>query len=302
MHHLYMREYLNPVLDLLNYQLFKLGEAQITPLSLIYLLLLSVVLVYVTGKLRDLLVAKLLHRTPLTYGARQAIGTVVRYVLLLVGFILILQTVGIDLTAFNVLAGAIGIGIGLGLQGIANNFISGLILLLERPVQVGDRIEIEKVTGKVVTIGARATRILTNDNIAIIVPNSKLVSENVINWSYGKETIRFKIPIMVVHESDIHLVEKLMMEAARENADVLDNPPPAVRFMKMSEEGLYFELRVWSKERFHKPASLRSDLTFAIVDKLREHQIKLSRYQGDPDEWTGATRDDFEGETESLHN
>jgi small-conductance mechanosensitive channel len=272
-----MREYLNPVLDALNYQLFSVGQTSITPLTLINLVLLSAALIYISGRLRQLIVIKLLERTPLKYGARQAIATILRYLMLLIGFIVILQTVGIDLTAFNVLAGAIGIGIGLGLQGIANNFISGLILLLERPVQVGDRIELAGVSGRVVAIGARATRILTNDNIAIIVPNSKLVSENVVNWSYENETVRFKVPMMVAHEADVHEVSGLMMEAARENTDIVDDPPPAVRLTKIDEEGMYFQLRVWSKVRLHKPAALKSDLTFAIVDKLRARNIRLSR-------------------------
>lgn len=284
-----MREYLNPVLDILNYQLFGLGQAQITPLSLIYLAVLTALLIYVSGKLRQLLVSKLLERTALKHGARHAIGTIVRYLMLFVGFIVILQTVGIDLTAFNVLAGAIGIGIGLGLQTIANNFISGLILLIERPIQIGDRIEIGNVTGKVMSIGARSTRILTNDNIAIIVPNSKLVSENVINWSYESETVRFKIPIMVAHETDVRLVEELMKEAANENQDVAEDPPPAVRFVKIDEEGMYFQLRAWSKVRLHKPEMLKSDLMFAIIDKLRANNIRITRNQAVPKGWTQPT-------------
>ncbi len=278
-----MRDYLNPVIDLLDYQLFSIGQTTVTPTGIISFLILSFLLIYLSGKARHILVVKLLERTPLKYGARQAIGTITRYFLLFVGFIVILQTVGIDLTAFNVLAGAVGIGIGLGLQGIANNFISGLIILIERPIQVGDRIELAGVTGKVVSIGARATRILTNDNIAIIVPNSKLVSENVVNWSYENETVRFKIPIMVAHETDIHLVSDLMLTAAGENDDVAEIPAPSVRFVKIDEEGLYFELRAWSKVRLHNPAALRSDLTFAIVDKLRSLNIRMSRNQMAPD-------------------
>lgn len=277
-----MGEYFNPVIDILRYQLFSLGQTTITPLTLLTFVVLAVLLVYVSGKLRQLLVERLLSRTPLKLGARQAIGTITRYVMLFAGFVIILQTIGVDLTAFNVLAGAVGIGIGLGLQSIANNFISGLIILLERPIQIGDRIEIDKVTGKVVSIGARSTRILTNDNIAIIVPNSKLVSENLVNWSYENETVRFKIPIMVVHEADVNVVRDLMMESAREDQDVAENPPPAVRLVKIDEEGMYFELRVWSRSRLHSPAKLKSDLTFSIVQKLRAHDIRLSRNQAVP--------------------
>jgi len=215
----------------------------------------------------------------MTLGVRQAIGSITRYLVLFIGFIVILQTVGIDLTALNVLAGAIGIGIGLGLQGIANNFISGLIILLERPIQAGDRIDIKGVTGEVISVGARATRIRTNDNIAIIVPNSKLVSENLVNWSYEKRAIRFKIPVMVCHDADLRLVETLMTEAADENPDVEREPKPAARLMNWDEEGVYFELRAWSKALLHKPAVLKSSLKFAIAEKLRENHIRMSRNQ-----------------------
>lgn len=279
-----MLEYSNAILEVLNYRLFSLGEVPITPRNILALILLSVLLVWVSGLLRRVLVKSLLNRTPLKIGARQAIGTIFRYLILLVGFVVVLQTVGIDLTAFNVLAGAIGIGIGLGLQGIANNFISGLIILLERPIQVGDRIEIRDVTGRVVNIGARSTRILTNDNIAIIVPNSRLISENVVNWSYESEMVRFKVPIMVSHETDVHLLKQLMLDAARENEDVAIEPPPAVRFTKMDADGMCFQLRVWSKKQLHKPATLKSDLTFAIVDRLRRHNIRLVRTQIMPED------------------
>ena len=172
-------DYLNPIFRLLNYNLFALGDAKITPLSIIYLILLSAALIYISRKLKNLLITRLLQRTSLDTGAQQAIGTITRYLVLFIGFLIILQTVGINLTTLNVLAGAVGIGIGLGLQNIANNFISGLIILFERPIKVGDRIEVAKVHGQVTAIGARSTRIKTNDNISIIVPNSKFISENV---------------------------------------------------------------------------------------------------------------------------
>lgn len=271
-----MQEYLNPVIDVLNYQLFTLGQAKITPMSIIYLVLLTTVLIYVSAKLRDLLVAKLLQRTPLRQGARQAIGTISRYVMLLIGFVLILQTVGIDLTAFNVLAGAVGIGIGLGLQNIANNFISGLIILLERPIQIGDRIEVGSVSGEVVLIGPRSTRVRTNDNITIIVPNSKFISENVINWSYANQTVRFRVPALVTHDADLDLVAQLLVEVAEENEDVAKEPPPTARFIKFDGAGLLFELRAWSRSRLHRPGVFRSDLNLAIVKKFRENGIKLA--------------------------
>ena len=270
-----MREYFNSIIDILNYNLFALGDARITPLSILYLILLSVGLVFLSGKLKDLLVAQILSRTSMARGARQAIGTIARYLVLFIGFIIILQTVGIDLTTLNVIAGAVGIGIGFGLQNIASNFISGLIVLIERPIQVGDRIEANKVNGEVMAVGPRSTRIRTNDNVTIIIPNSKLVSENVVNWSYRNDTIRVRIPVIVDTESDVELVTQLLLEAAAENPDVVTEPAATVGFLKFDEEGLQFELRVWSRVRFHRPGVLRSALNYAIVAKFREHGVSI---------------------------
>jgi len=272
-----MRNYFNSIVDVLNYNLFVLGDAKITPLSILYLILLTVGLIYLSGKLKDLLVAQILDRTSMARGARQAIGTIARYLILFIGFIIILQTVGIDLTTLNVIAGAVGIGIGFGLQNIASNFISGLIVLLERPIQVGDRIEANKVNGEVMAIGPRATRIRTNDNVTIIIPNSKLVSENVINWSYKNDAIRVRIPVLVDTDSDVDLVTKLLIESANENTDVSTEPAATVGFLNFDADGLHFELRVWSRARFHKPGVLKSELNYAILAKFREHGIQIPR-------------------------
>lgn len=300
-----MREYFNYIVELLNYNLFILGEAKITPLSILYLILLTLGLVYLSGKLKDVLLAQILDRTSMGRGARQAIGTIVRYVVLFIGFIIILQTVGIDLTTLTVIAGAIGIGIGFGLQNIASNFISGLIVLLERPIQVGDRIEANKVNGEVMAIGPRSTRIRTNDNVTVIIPNSKLVSENVVNWSYKNDTVRVRIPVLVDHDSDVELVTNLLKEAANEHADVESSPPVSVGFIKFDSDGLHFELRAWSKVRFHRPGGLQSDLNYTILAKFREHNIVIPRGEnssGSVPKPTGQyAADDEVGNADTAH-
>jgi small-conductance mechanosensitive channel len=168
----------------LEIPLLRLSGTTITLWTLVYFLLLLFLLFYFSSKLRKWLVERVLVRTKLDLGARQAVGSITRYLTLLIGLLIVLQTVGIDLTTLNVLAGAVGIGVGFGLQNIASNFISGLIILLERPIKVGDRIEVGDVDGDVIEIGARSTTVRTNDNIAIIVPNSKFITDNVTNWTY----------------------------------------------------------------------------------------------------------------------
>lgn len=168
---------------------------------------------------------------------------------------IIIQTAGIDLTSLNVLAGAIGIGVGFGLQNRISNFISGLIIMFERPIKIGDRIVVDTVEGDVIEIGSRSTVVLTNDNINIIVPNSKFITENVRNWKYNDTKVRFRIPVHVAYGSDVRQVERLLLEVARDEPDVLVDPEPVVRFLAFGENALELELR--------------------LVDECRQSQGKL---------------------------
>ena len=277
----FLNEYLGPLFDLLNYNLFALGNAKITPLSILYLVLLAVLLIYVSKKIRDLLISKLLQRTAIDRGAQAAIGTIARYVILVVGFLIIIQSVGIDLTTLNVLAGAVGVGVGFGLQNIANNFISGLIILFERPIKVGDRIEVDGINGEVVSIGARSTTIKTNDNITMIVPNSKFISENVTNWSFGDDIVRFRIPVGVSYSSDVDQVKELLLEVAAENPDVAKEPAPSVWLKEMGDNSINFELLAWSRTMLQRPGRFRSELNFGVIRKLRDHNIEIPFPQRD---------------------
>jgi small-conductance mechanosensitive channel len=286
----FREQYLNPVFELLNYNLFALGNARITPLSIVYILIFTTVLIFISARIKRLVISRLLKRTKLDLGAQQAIGTVTRYIILFVGFLIIIQTVGIDLTTLNVLAGAVGIGIGFGLQNIANNFISGLIIMFERPIKVGDRIEVASIHGRVLSIGARSTAIRTNDNITIIVQNSKFISENVVNWSFGDELIRFRVPVGVGYDSDVELVTKLLVEAAVEDEDVVDDPSPSVRFLDFGDHALLFELRAWSRARLHRPGLFRSNLNFRILKKFRENGIEVPNKQHDVHLRTGRIK------------
>ncbi len=204
-----------------------------------------------------------------------------RYVILFVGALIIFQTVGIDLTTLNVLAGAVGIGIGFGLQNVANNFISGLILLIERPIKVGDRIEVGEVSGDVVSIGARSTIVKTNDAIAIIVPNSKFTADNVTNWSFGGEIVRFRIPVGVAYDSDIDLVTDVLIKIAENSDDVEKTPPPTVWLTGFGASSLQFELLAWSREKLRQPGYFRSNINYEIVRRFRENGIEMPFPQRD---------------------
>ena len=260
--------------------LFNLGEAQITLRSVLYFFLLLILLVYVSGKGKKL-VNRVLARRGVDLGIREATGSIVRYLMLFIGLLVILQTVGIDLTALSILTGAVGLGIGFGLQNIASNFISGIIILFERPVRIGDRIAVEDVEGDVVRIGARSTTVLTNDNIDIIIPNSKLITENVVNWTHSERKVRFRIPVTVAFNVDVRKVEQALLEAAKGIPDVLDTPAPGVRFIEFGENGLEFELRAWTTTLVHRRGKFTSEINFAIYDKFKEYEIEVPNPQRD---------------------
>jgi small-conductance mechanosensitive channel len=268
-------ELFDQVIDLLKTPLIVIGETTITLTTLLYLVLFLVILIYLTKYIERFIVQKLLQKVGMEIGNREATGAIFRYVLLVIGVIIIFQTSGIDLTILNVLAGTLGIGVGFGLQNIVNNFVSGLIILIERPIKVGDRIEVGNVHGRVIQLGARSATILTNDNISIIVPNQKFVTENIINWSHTDDKRRFIIPVTVALSNDPYLVEKLLLEAAVEDPDVLDDPAPGVRLFGFGENGMHFELRAWSNSLIHRRGLLTSKLYYAIYDKFSANNIDL---------------------------
>jgi small-conductance mechanosensitive channel len=269
------------VMSFISTPLVKTGSMQLSIRTLLYLIVLSVLLIYLSGKMTNLLAERVLAKRNIDIGVRQATVTILRYIIIAAGFIIIFQTAGIDLTALNVLAGAVGIGVGLGLQNIVNNFISGLIILFERPIKIGDRIEVGNVEGDVIHIMARSTTVVTNDNIAIIIPNSSFITQNVVNWSHTGNNVRFKVPVSVSYGSDARLVEKLLLEVASENPDVLQTPPPGVRFLEFGDSGLLFELRAWSSSLVHRKGLLISNLNFGILDKFKAHGIEIPYPQRD---------------------
>ncbi|MEP7336615.1 MAG: mechanosensitive ion channel domain-containing protein [Acidobacteriota bacterium] len=273
--------WLNWVMSVLDLPILKLGETQVTLWSLLYLILLLFLLFFLAGKFRRLLVDRVLVKSNLDTGAREAIGAITRYLVLFVGILVVLQTVGINLTTLNVIAGAVGIGVGFGLQNIASNFISGLIILFERPIKIGDRIEVNDVDGDVIDIGARSTTVVTNDRIAIIVPNSKFITESVVNWNHTDSRVRFHIPVGVAYGSDVRQVEKLLREVAAETPDVLNDPAPSVWFRSFGDSSLEFELLAWNSSLLHRKGQFISNLNFAIYDKFKEHGIEIPFPQRD---------------------
>lgn len=264
-----------------NYELFHLGENPFTTKTLLLLVLSLFLLFYISSKIRKILVHKVFPRYDLDIGVSQSIATIVRYLLIVVGLIIIFQTTGIDLSALGLLVGALGVGIGFGLQNVTNNFISGLIILFERPIKVGDRIEIDDLAGNIVDISARATTIITNDNIAVIVPNSDFINTRVINWSHNNRKIRLNFPVGVSYNEDPEKIRKLLTEVANANPGILRSPEPYILFEGFGDSSLNFNILVWTTEYIDRPKILRSELYYEIFAKFKEHNVEIPFPQQD---------------------
>ncbi len=276
-----LRDFLIRLKDILDLPLLTLGKTQVTPWSIFLFVVLTGLLFFLTAKLKNWIVERLLAKSKIDVGLRYTVGALIRYVVIAIGFTVILQTAGIDLSALAIVIGSLSIGIGLGLQNITNNFVSGLILLFERPIKVGDRIEFNEMNGEVLRISARATTIMTNDNIAVIVPNSELTSSPVINWSYPNRRIRFNFPIGVSYGSDPEFVKKILLEVAGNHAGVLKEPSADVLFNEFAESSLNFTLRVWTIGYMDKPGVLRSEINYQISKTFKEHGIEIPFPQRD---------------------
>jgi small-conductance mechanosensitive channel len=257
-----------------------IAGSEFTPLRLLTVITLTSVLVWVTRRVTRWFVDTVLARRGFDIGMREALGAIVRYVLITLGALVILQGAGIDLTSLNVFVGAIGVGLGFGLQNITNNFFSGLILLFERPIKMGDRVEIGGVVDEVREIGARATTIVTDESVAMIVPNSQFVSERVTNWSRPDKLTAYTLSFHVSHTSDPELVRQVLLAAAAGHRDVLHDPRAEVEFVEVGLGALRFQLQVWSTEHLKTAGTLRSDLNFEVWRQLAAAGVTIPPMQG----------------------
>ena len=252
-------------------------------LSLIQVFLLIALLIavfWLSSRTKRFLFNRFLVHSGLDRALQYAISQIVSNVVLVVGIFIVLENTGIHLGALTVFAGAVGVGVGFGLQNIASNFISGLVILAERPITIGDRVEVAGITGQVQQIRARSTVIRTNDNITMIVPNTKFIDSPVTNWTYGDPRVRFRIP-GVSYGSDVSKVREALLAVGRENPQTLKEPAPSVFLDKFGDNSIDFELVVWSSEMSDRPGRYRSDLNFAIEEKFREAGIEIAFPQRD---------------------
>lgn len=220
------------------------------------------------------------RRKDINIGSQYAINQLIKYVLYTIALLIALQTLGIQMTLIWGGAAALLVGVGLGLQQTFNDFFSGLVLLFERSVEVGDVVDIGGLVGTVRRIGLRASHIQTRDNITVIVPNSKLVVDNVVNWSHSDNRARFHVSVGVAYGSDTELVKQLLIECAQANEKTLNFPRPFVRFVDFGNSSLDFEIHFWTNE-FIRIEDVKSDLRFAIDQAFRDNQVTIPFPQRD---------------------
>lgn len=252
-----------------------IGGFSISLVQVITGLLIFVVAVFLSRSISSFFERRMAKRTNIDAGLRYTIARLINYLILTIGVVSALKAVGVDLTSIALLFTALSVGIGFGLQHIAADIASGFILLFERPIRVGDRITIDNnLEGEVRSIKLRTTVLFTNDRIAIIVPNTKLVSQPVTNWSYGDPLARIAIPISVSVDSDIDLVTETLLLAAQDIEKVLEDPPPKVQFLKFGEYSLDFRMLVWTREP-SRHRQIRSDINYRIAKLFRERKIEI---------------------------
>jgi potassium efflux system protein len=256
-------------------QQFTFGRITVSVSSVMIGVVVLTATIVIARAFSNLIERRIAARRHIDPGLRYTIARLVKYGLMTVGVLLALkQAFAIDLTSIAVIFTALSVGIGFGLQYLAADIASGFILLFERPIRVGDRITIGEDEGDVQSINLRTTIVSTNDRIAIIVPNSKLVTQRVVNWSYGDPRARIAIPLGVADDSDIDLVTDTLLEAAKDVSNVLSDPPPRVQFMKFGEYSLDFRLLVWTNQP-RRHAQIRSDINYRIARLFRERSIKI---------------------------
>ncbi len=264
----------------LDITLFQLKETPVTLFSILVFLLFLVSFSYLAGLVKRILNNRILPGFIDDSGLRYTLSRISQYIIIIIGVLFSFQFLGLDLTGLTVILGFLSVGIGFGLQNVTSNFISGLIVLFERPISVGDRVMVNDVEGDVIEINIRATKIRTMDNISLIVPNSEFVSKNVINYSHGDPTYRLEINVGVSYNSNLDTVVKALDEVAKENETVLKTVPHNIQLVEFGDSSWNMKLLVWIPDVKFYP-TVRNELNQAIVRKFAEYKIEIPFPQRD---------------------
>lgn len=268
-----------PLLGWVDDPLFTLGGSPVTIGSILLFVALVLLALVVSAVLRALM-GRVYKRRGLDKGIQYALNRLLHYVVVGLGVLLAVENLGVSLTSLMAIGGVLLVGIGFGLQNIAQNFVSGLILLIERPIRKGDFVEVGGHAGTVQDIRARATVINTYDDIEIIIPNGQFITEAVVNKAFEQRYYRIYIDVGVAYDSDPELVRDTLISVAKEHADILETPEPIVFFMEFGDSALGFRLMGWLADPRLEPR-VRSDLRFGVEKAFRDTGIEMPFPQRD---------------------
>lgn len=272
---------LQPLTALLDSWAFPLGNRNVSVLDIMQAIVLLTVLLWLAGALGRFIASRLARSTTLTPSIKVLADKSVRVILVAAGFLLTLNYLGIDLTAFAVFTGAVGVGIGFGLQKVISNLISGFILLLDRSIKPGDVVEIGETFGWVTALNARYAALTTRDGREWLIPNEDLITQQVINWSYTTKNLRLPLKFGISYDSDVHKAMALAVEAANGVDRVLKDPKPVCRLTGLGDSSVDFELRVWIDDPEAGVMNVKSDVYVALWDLFHEHGIEFPFPQRD---------------------
>jgi small-conductance mechanosensitive channel len=258
---------------------FSIGKISLSPLGLLFAVLILFLTLILTRLGRYIIAEKIFVETDLEPGLQDSVTTISIYMMWGLGLVMALGVLGVSTTSLAVVFGAMSIGIGFGLQAIFNNFVSGIILLFERPIQVGDAVEVQGIWGTVKKINVRATVVQTFDNASLIIPNSEFISSQVTNWSFKERSLRRRVSVGVAYGSDVELVRQTLLEIPNHTKNVLKKPKPDVIFDDHGDSALIFTLRYWTTVDYYYSTS--TDIRFAIDRLFRERNIEIAFPQRD---------------------
>lgn len=278
---LYLLDWLGPVIGFLDAAAVKVGEGSFSLLDLVLLVLVSVALL-----LGGMLVSRVIERKvmgvgDLSIGVRVGVAKVVRFGVVILAVLLALNMVGINLTSLAVFSGALGVGIGFGLQRIASNFISGFILIMDRSIRPGDVVTIGDSFGWVRELNARYVVVCNRDGVETLIPNENLITSDVINWSYSDKLVRLKVPVQISYDDDPIEAMDLLIEVARSNARINKQQDPVARLLGFGDSGIELELRVWIDDPQEGVNNIRSELNVGIWKAFKAHGITIPYPQRD---------------------
>lgn len=266
--------------EILEYALIDTKNLHITVYNLLIAVLIFLLTEIIIWTIHRVFKRKIYPKPNIDIGKSHTIYRLLKYFIWIISILLILQTIGVKIGFLLAGSAALLVGLGLGMQEIFKDIVSGLILLFERNMKINDVVEVEEEIGKVKEIGFRTTKIETRDNIIHIIPNSKFIIGDVVNWSHIQKLTRFNVDVGVAYGSDVRLVEKVLHDCAVNHKSVARKPNPFVRFTDFGDSSLDFQLFFWTDESFYVE-NIKSDLRFEIDKKFREQKIQIPFPQRD---------------------